>query len=321
MARTEMSENKKLSVVFSFRNEEEVIPELIQRTRAACKSVPGLSHELVFVNDRSSDRSEELLLQEQAVGKDIVIVNMSRRFGTSECVLAGLRESSGDMVLYMDADLQDPPELIPKLIEKMEVEQADVVYTTRTSRDGETWIKLLITRIGYSILNSTSAVDIPYNSGDFKLLSRRVVNHLLEFQEQKPFMRGLVSWVGYKQVQFYYDRLARVGGRTHFPIFSKRVIYNFLDSALISFSDAPLKLILIFGGLMTLGAFAMLVYVLEQKLTGVAVPGWTAIMATVLLLGGFQIMMLGVMGLYLHSIYLDVKRRPLYIIDNVIRSK
>ena len=231
---------RRLSIVLSFCNEQENMPELIARLRSACNSIPNFTYELIFVNDCSSDRSVEILKHEQSRKNDIVIVTTSRRFGYSECVLAGLRFSTGDFAVYIDSDLQDPPELIPKMLEMALSEGADVIYTTRTSRLGETWIKLMITRLGYWILNSVSAVSVPYNSGDFKLLSRRAVDQILEFREQKPFIRGLVSWIGFKQVQFFYERQARVAGKTHFPIFSRKVIYNFLDSALISFSDVPL---------------------------------------------------------------------------------
>jgi dolichol-phosphate mannosyltransferase len=310
-----------LSVVFSFRNEEANIPVILQRARAAFKGLNLKSHEFVFVNDCSTDNSLNVLLVEQEREGDVVIVNTSRRFGVSEGVMCGLKESTGDWVVYMDCDLQDPPELIPEMLKRALLEEADVVYTTRRSRAGETWMKLKITEFGYWILNSLSSIPVPQNSGDFKLLSRRVVDQVTQLKEQKPFMRGLVTWVGYKQVQFFYDRDARGGGESHFPVFSKRVIYNFLDSALISFSDAPLKLALLAGIAVMCAAGGMLVWIFVQKALGWALPGWTAMMATMLVLGGIQLFVMGIFGLYIHTIYLEVKGRPLYLIDGVLRPK
>ena len=310
-----------LSVVFSFRNEEQNLELLIPRLRAVCKEMGLKSHEFVFVNDCSTDRSLEILLREQQSGGDIVIVNTSRRFGVSECVMAGFSESRGDYVVYMDADLQDPPELIPDMMELALRERAEVVYTTRRRRDGETWIKLQITKFGYWLLKTFSSIEIPYNSGDFKLLSRRVVGEVLRLKEQKPFMRGLVTWVGFKQAQLFYDRAPRAAGETKFPVFSKKVIYNFLDSALISFSDAPLKAALGMGIVITGGAVLLFVWILVQKMIGWALPGWTAVMATMLVLGGVQLFILGIIGLYIHTIYLQVKGRPLFIVDRVYRPE
>ncbi len=313
--------NLTLSIVFSFRNEEENIPQLLLRVRGACQPIGLKELEMVFVNDCSTDRSLDMLLDEQRKVGDIVIVNTSRRFGVAEGVMCGLKEAKGDYVIYMDADLQDPPEAIPQMLEMLLAENADVVYTTRKSRQGETWIKLKITAAGYWILNKLSSIEVPQNSGDFKLLSRRVVEHVITMKEQKPFMRGLVTWVGFKQVQFFYDRLPRAGGESHFAVFSKHVLYHFLDTALISFSDAPLKLALLMGTLVTGGSFLMLIWIFIQKAIGWALPGWTAVMATMLVLGGIQLFIMGILGLYIHTIYLEVKGRPLYIVDKVLRPK
>jgi polyisoprenyl-phosphate glycosyltransferase len=308
-----------LSVVFSFRNEEESFPLLLPRLRAACTGLGIKDWEFVFVNDCSTDRSLEFLLQEQENHGDVVIVNMARRSGVSECVIAGLAEARGDYVVYMDADLQDPPELIRDMVLLAIKEQAHVVYTTRRSCQGETWIKLQVTKFGYWLLRTFSSIDIPYNSGDFKLLSRRVVQEILRLKEQKPFMRGLVTWVGFKQVQLMYDRDPRARGASHFPVFSKHVLYYFMDTALISFSDAPLKAALGLGLLMTLVSCGMLIWIFIQKMMGMALPGWSAVMVSIFVLGGMQLFVLGVLGLYIHTIYLQVKARPLYIVEQVLR--
>jgi len=309
--------NPFISVVLSFFNEEENIPELVRRLRAALDPKHIGRYEFVFVNDVSSDRSLELL-KELAVGhSDIKVLNMSRNFGVSICVMAGLRYAKGDVVVYMDADLQDPPELIPTLIEQWQADpEVEVVYTTRRSRAGEGPLKMVITRLGYRILHATSDIKLVPDSGDFKLLSRRVVNELLKMDEAKPFVRGMVTWVGFKQVQVLYDREARHAGETHYPILGWRVISNFLDSALISFSDVPLKIALLLGFIVSGGAFLWLIGVFVMKVLGYTLGGWAAIMATMLVLGGVQLLTIGVLGLYINAIFRETRQRPNYIVKD-----
>lgn len=319
-------ETAKISVVLSFYNERSVLPEVLDRMRAVFAPLIAKnwvsSYELVFVNDNSSDESEKYLRSELHNG-DIVVVNMSRNFGVSECVMAGLAHASGDAVIYMDCDLQDPPEVIPQLIEAWRNDaEAEVVYTTRTRRDGEHWLKMLVTKLGYRFINSISEIELQIDSGDFKLLSRRVVDNLLQLKEDKPYMRGLVSWVGFKQVQVFYERLERFDGRenTKMNVLSRKVIYYWLDRALISFSDAPLKLMLFFGFGLSLISFFYVLVVLAQKAMGLSVPGWAAIMSAILFLGGVQIMMLGLIGLYIGATFKEVKQRPRYIVKDILRK-
>lgn len=312
-----------VSVVLSFYNEEAVIPELLSRMREVFAGVRDQisGYELIFVNDASTDNSEELLRREMERTGDIVLMNMSRNFGVSECVYAGFAQSRGDAVVYMDADLQDPPEVIPALLERWRSDPAaEVVYTTRRRRMGEHPLKMLLTKVGYRFINRISSTDLPIDSGDFKLLSRRVVDEVLRCEEKLPYFRGLVSWVGFKQVPVYYDREPRFDGRknTKFSVLSKRVIYGYLDRALISFSDAPLKLTLFAGFLIAALAGFYLMVVLVQKLFGWHEPGWPAIMATMLLLGGVQLIVLGFIGLYINVIFHEVKRRPNYILKDVL---
>lgn len=318
--------NAKISVILSFYNESAILPELLKRLRTVFSNLIREraidSYELIFVNDYSTDNSEAILKEELSQG-DIVLINMTRNFGVSECVMAGMSQATGDAVIYMDADLQDPPEVIPKMIKAWQSESdIGVVYTTRTRREGEHFLKLWITKFGYRLINSISEIELPVDSGDFKLLSRCVVDHLLELKEDKPYIRGLVSWVGYKQVQVYYDREARYDGRqnTKMPVFSKRVLYYWLDRALISFSDAPLKVMLLVGFLLSSISILYIVVVIVQKLMGLYVPGWPAIMSAVLLLGGTQMIMLGFIGLYIGAIFRETKNRPMYLIKEVIRN-
>ena len=317
-----MVTNITLSVVFSFYNEEDVLPELIRRLRsvldAECEKKSIDQYEFIFVNDASTDRSEEIL-KEAALGHDdIKILTMSRNFGVSTCVLAGMEHASGDIVVYMDADLQDPPEVIPELIHAWKIEQVDVVHTVRRSREGESRGKLWLTRLGYHLLRAVSTVDLQIESGDFKLLSRRAVNHVIQLKEKKPFTRGLVSWIGFPHTTISYHRESRFSGDTKFPVLSRSVMRNFLDSALISFSDVPLQFSLFAGFIVSLGAFLYLIYIVFQMIQGVSLPTWSPVMVAVLLLGGAQLLTVGVLGLYINSIYLEAKQRPNYIIERKV---
>lgn len=316
----------KLSVVLSFYNEAGVLPELLVRMRAVFSKMIAEknigAYELIFVNDHSTDASEALLRDELKHG-DIVLVNMTRNFGVSECVMAGMRYATGDAVVYMDADLQDPPEVIPKLVKVWQDDsEVGVVFTTRTKRDGEHPLKMWITKIGYRLINGISEIDLPVDSGDFKLLSRSVVDQLLELKEDKPYLRGLISWVGYKQVPVFYEREARFDGRqnTKMRVLSRKVLYYWLDRALISFSDAPLKIILVLGFALSGLSLCYITVILIQKLMGWYVPGWPAVMSAILLLGGVQMVMLGFIGLYVGAIFRETKNRPQYLVKEVLRN-
>ena len=315
-----------ISVVLSFYNEEAVLPELLSRLRAVFAGMIArhiiAGYELVFVNDASRDGSERLLRAELLAG-DVVLVNMSRNFGVSECVMAGLAQASGDAIIYMDADLQDPPEVIVDMVEAWRNDpETEVVFTTRTKREGEHWLKMLITHVGYRIINAISDIELHPDSGDFKLLSRRAVAQLIELREDKPYMRGLVSWIGFKQTQVFYEREARFDGaeNTKMRVLSRKVIYYWLDRALISFSDTPLKIILALGFLMSFLSTFYIVIVVIQKILNLSVPGWAALMSSMLFLSGVQMMMLGFIGLYVGAIFRETKRRPQYIVKEVLRK-
>jgi glycosyltransferase involved in cell wall biosynthesis len=310
----------KLSVVFSFRNEEQVIPELLRRCRLVCANLKTekriASHEFVFVDDDSTDKSYPMLKKEADEIGDVKVIRMSRRFGVSVCVLAGIRYASGDWVVYMDTDLQDPPELIPAMIQVVEKDpEVAVVHTRRLRRDGEGAFKLFVTRIGYIILHLLTRSQLPIECGDFKLLTRRAVEEVLKFQETKPFMRWLVCLVGFKQAFVPYRREARGAGDTHFNVLSWRVISNFMESALVSTSVFPLHIISAFGIFSSSICGFTLVYILFEKLLGYNLPGWTAIMAAILFVGSIQILSIGLLGLYIGSIFEQVKGRPNYIVS------
>jgi glycosyltransferase involved in cell wall biosynthesis len=306
-----------LSVVFSFRNEQEVLPELIDRLYKTLDPL-NIDYELIFVNDASTDGSLEILLNFHQKNNRIKILNMSRKFGVTPCVIAGLRHTKGDAVVYMDSDLQDPPELIPALLEKFN-EGADVVNTTRTKRRGENAFKMWLTKQAYRIINSVSDIDIPQNTGDFKLLSRRAVDQLINLNEYDPFMRGLVRWVGFKQVQVFYEREARFAGETHFSLLRSLQPAKEFIRGLVSFSELPLYFALVLGFFVSIGAFVYLLEIIFTRVfLGIHNPGWPAIMVTMLFLGGTILFTIGVLGLYIGKIHHEIKKRPPYIIESKI---
>ncbi len=310
-----------LSVVFSFRNEEHVLPELIRRVRAVLQGqrAEGVisGHELIFVNDASTDQSLRILVEHAQNHDDIRVINMARNFGVSPCVMAGLAHARGDLVVYMDADLQDPPEVIPQMLRAWrEGDKVDVVHTVRRSRQGESAFKLFITGIGYHILNRYCTVAIPQEAGDFKLLSRRAVEQVLKFKEHTPFMRGVVAWIGYNQVFVPYDREARFAGKSKFFVLSPKVISNFFNSAIVSFSAVPLQIASYIGLVTILIDLVFILHALREKILGRAIPGWTAIMIAILFFSGVQLFCIGMIGLYLNSVHEQTKMRPTYIVES-----
>jgi polyisoprenyl-phosphate glycosyltransferase len=313
-------ERAKLSVIFSFYNEEKNLPEALSRLTAILSEEVRLGHlgdfELVFVDDDSRDKSHEILTAAAARDPRVKVVRMARNFGHDVCALAGFEFCTGDLAVYLDADLQDPPELIPEMLKIWREKNTDVIHTVRTSREGEGWFKLMITKIGYAILRKFSRVQLESNCGDFKLISRRALNEILRFREVNPFMRGIVTFVGFRQEKIFYVRKPRFAGESSMPVLSNRVISFFLDSALISFSDVPLKMVILAGFAISYCSVLMVIYVLVEKYLGNTVPGWSGIMIVVLLLGGIQLTSMGVIGLYLNSIFLEVKRRPQYIVES-----
>src|SRR3989344_4944480 len=309
-----------LSVVFSFWNEEEVLPELITRVRKILRGEEMQNYidayELIFVNDASTDNSLAILTKEAEAEGDIKIITMSRNWGAVPCILAGMQHAKGDAVIYMDADLQDPPELIPQMISVFKKEGTDIIHTKRLTRDGESRLKLFITKLGYFLLQKVSSVEIQPEVGDFKLYSKRAVRHITTLKESWPFMRGMAQWIGFKQATIEYQREKRFAGRTKYPVLGKRVRDNFLHSALISFSEFPLKLASLMGVLISLGAFLFLIYTVIQKFLGHNLPGWSALMVTILFLGGLELLTIGILGLYIGSIFTETKNRPRYIIES-----
>jgi dolichol-phosphate mannosyltransferase len=278
------------------------------------EGLPG-GYELVFVNDASDDGSAALLAAEAAADPRVRVLTTSRRFGVSECTLAGFAHSRGEAVVYMDTDLQDPPELIPELIARWEA-GADVVYTVREARLGESRLKVWATRAAYALIRAVAEVDLPVEAGDFRLVSRRVVSHVVRLGESDPYLRGLVSWVGFRQVAVRYRRAPRARGRSHFPLLGAWGPARTLVSGVASFSVAPLVLFLPLGLLALLASAAGWALVAWRFAHGRPDTALLALGACVASCAALQLIGIGVLGLYLGRVYKDVQGRPRYIVES-----
>ena len=310
-------------MVLSFRNEARNLEEMVNRLIASLRKVKHLEFELIFVNDASTDGSLDILKNlQRGVSPEIVIVNMSRNFGVAECVLAGFEVSQGANIVYMDCDLQDPPEIIPTLLDRASETGAEIVHTKRISRAGESWMKLQITSLGYKYLSRFYETPIPIEAGDFKLLTRRIVDLILRHKEHLPFIRGSIANLGFSQSFVEYSRDPRADGakNTKFRVFSWRWLSGHIDRTLISFTDVPLKISLMTGFLVSILSMIGIFLVVLMKIFNLSVGGWAAIMVSVCFLGGIQMIIIGIVGLYINVIYRETKARPIYIIDKVIRN-
>jgi len=309
---------KLLSIIFSFRNEEKNIFELVERIAFNLKNINNWKYELIFVNDASDDNSENILVKLQKE-YPITIINMSRKFGVGPCVIAGFKHAKGDAVIYMDSDLQDPPEIIPDLI--LEHEKGnEIVHTVRTKREGENIIKLLITKIAYKVINYFADINLPIESGDYKLISRRALEKILDQKEYRPYVRGLSVWVGFKQSFVKYERKARGHGKSKMSLFSKGPVTEFING-ITSYSLKPLYLGIFFGFFSILISVLLIFYALYCKINNLAIPGSTGIIVSISFFSGVMMMIIGIMGIYLARIFEQTKGRDQYIIKDVLEKK
>lgn len=306
---------KLLTMVIPCYNEEEVIHETVRRLRDFCAQLSDLDVELVFVDDGSHDRTRSLLKEYAALNEHIRVIGFARNFGHQIAVTAGIDAARGDAIVLIDADLQDPPELVHQMIEKWQ-EGYDVVYGTRTERPGESRFKLMTARAFYRLLNRLSSVPIPLDTGDFRLMSRNVADALRSMPERDRFVRGMVSWVGFRQIALPYKRAERFAGTSKYPL---RKMIRFATDGILSFSTKPLQLAVGLGMVAASLALAGIVYSLFLRIfTNIWVEGWTALMIAVLFLGGVQLICVGILGEYIGRIYNEVKNRPLYIVDEYL---
>jgi dolichol-phosphate mannosyltransferase len=304
----------RLSIVVPCFNEEECLAPLHERLGAAARAAVGKDYEIVLVNDGSRDSSWATMLKMAAEDPHLVAVNLSRNHGHQLALTAGLDLCRGDTILIIDADLQDPPELLPEMMQVMRDQNADVVYGVRRSRSGETAFKRGTAHAFYRLLSRATEVDIPLDAGDFRLMSRRALDALLAMPEQARFIRGMVAWIGFKQVPFVYDRQERFAGETKYPL---RKMMRFALDALTGFSSAPLKLASHAGLWLSFGSVLLVLYIAYAWAAGRSIPGWTSLMLVVVVLGAIQMFALALMGEYIGRLYNEAKGRPLYIVQEV----
>jgi dolichol-phosphate mannosyltransferase len=303
-----------LSIVVPCFNEEACLTELHQRLATAARIAVGEDFELVLVNDGSRDGSWPIMQRLAVEDSHVVAVNLSRNHGHQLALTAGLDLCRGEVILIIDADLQDPPELLAAMLAAMREQDADVVYGVRKSRTGETRFKRATAHGFYRLLSRATEVDIPLDAGDFRLMSRRALDALLAMPEQARFIRGMVAWIGFRQVPFAYDRHERFAGETKYPL-SKMI--RFALDALTGFSSAPLKLASHAGLWLSLGSLLLIFYIAYAWLAGQSIQGWTSLMLIVVALGAVQMFVLALMGEYIGRLYNEAKRRPLYIVQEV----
>ncbi len=308
-----MSTRPTISIVVPVYNEEPVLPELYRRVSQVMAQT-GETWELILVNDGSSDRSAEVIAQLHAQDKHIKGVSFSRNFGFQIAATAGLDHAQGDAIILTDADLQDPPEVYPEMIAKWR-EGYDVVYGVRKSRVGETWFKLITAKLFYRLIHHITSIDIPLDTGDFRLMDRRVVEAIRHMPERNRFLRGLVPWVGYKQTGIEYERQARFAGESKYG--SVKQMLPFALDAITSFSYIPLQLATYLGFAIAGVSGLAILTVVGVRLFGPPgeLLGQATTLVAVLFLGGVQLISLGIIGEYLGRIYDEVKGRPLYLVD------
>jgi dolichol-phosphate mannosyltransferase len=312
-----MTSGSLISVVVPVFNEADGIRQFHTRASAAFKALAELDYEIIYVDDGSRDGSYEILREFSDGDPRVRVIKFSRNFGHQIAITAGLDYARGDAVVFIDADLQDPPEVVATLVEKWR-EGFDVVYAQRTRRPGETAFKLFTASAFYRVLRAVANIDIPPDAGDFRLLSRRVADQLRGMREKDRFVRGLVSWVGFRQTFVLYQREERFAGTSKYPL---RKMLKFAFDGLTSFSTAPLRLASWMGYVTSGFAFLYMATVFVQVLLGVTVEGWATTMVAILFLGGVQLVCVGILGEYLGRIFNEVKARPVYIVEESLDGR
>lgn len=311
---------KKISVVIPMYCEEEVVDICYKRVvNNLNKLSDKYNYEIIFINDGSKDSTLEILKKISDNDKNVKIISFSRNFGHQAAVTAGIRNVTGDAIIIMDADLQDPPELFEGMIEKWE-EGYEVVYGKRKTREGESIFKLLTARMFYNTLNKLSEIEIPKDTGDFRLVDRKVIDVIATLPEHNKFLRGLFSWVGFNQYAYEYNRVNRVAGKTKYPF---KKMFKLATDGILSFSAKPLKIVGAIGIFSVIVSIIILIYSIVSymfKLNSLT-PGWTSIMCTMTFIGGIILISLWMIGEYIARIYEESLGRPEYIIDELINFK
>ena len=303
-----------LSVIVPCYNEEAVIAESYSRLKSVLDGITNLKSEIIFVNDGSRDRTAQILSDIAANDKQVKVLHFSRNFGHQPAVTAGIHYCTSDLAVIIDADLQDPPQIIPQLIETLKSEQANVVYCVREKRNGESFFKKLTAQLFYRSMNYLSEVTIPLDTGDFRLIDRQVMNEFKKFREKGKYIRGIISWIGFKQVPFKYQREARFAGETKYPV---RKMIHFAATAMLYFSKKPLKLATGLGFITVMIGVVYALWALIGKIVGFshALSGWSSIIILIVFFGGVQLLTVGVLGQYIGILFDEIKDRPEYIVE------
>lgn len=319
MAMTGLTNTPRISVVVPVYKEEQNIRPFLARLEPVLERISS-HYEILFVLDPSPDRTFEVIETEAHRNKNIGVVQMSRRFGQPAASLAGIHHCSGETCVVIDVDLQDPPELIAPMFQKI-LDGNDVVYAQRSSRKGETWAKRLVSYIGYKVIHRVSDVHIPPNTGDFRIMNRRVIENIKRLRESHGFLRGLVAFVGFKQSSVIYDRDERFAGAGKYNRFTGSLKIGF--NGLVGFSNFLLSFVLLFGVIVSLLSFAAIAFILFSKfvLDRPYPMGVPTTISLILFMGGVQLISIGVLGEYIGRIYDEVKQRPVYIIDKILNVR
>ncbi len=308
---------KTLTLIVPCYNEEAVIRVTHSRIKAVLSQMPDIESKVLYINDGSSDKTPEIINKLADEDEQVKVISFSRNFGHQAAVTAGINHCKTELAVIIDADLQDPPEIIPDLLHTMEEKQANVVYCVRKSRVGESKFKLWSAKTFYRFLNSMSEVEFPLDTGDFRLIDQHIIKEFNHFKERGKYIRGLISWVGFKQVPFYYEREARYAGETKYPL---RKMLSFASTALSYFSKKPLLISISLGFIAVLGGICLALWYALGKIFGYthAESGFTSIMIIVIFFGGIQLLTIGVLGQYIGILFDEIKERPEYIIEHTI---
>lgn len=313
-----MDEKKLVTILIPAYNEEAVLPLLYDRLLKLMDGLPQYNFELLFVNDGSKDRTLELIQEMRKHDPRVCYVNLSRNYGKETAMIAGFDYVNGDCMINIDADLQDPPELIPEMLKYWE-EGYDDVYAKRKSRKGESFLKKFTSWGYYRVLQSMTNIEIQKDTGDFRLLDRRCVEAIKQMRESQRYTKGLYSWIGYKKKEILYDRDPRAAGKTKW---NYKKLANLSIDGITSFTTAPLRWAALIGILVSLlGFIYMMVIIIKTLIYGIDVPGYASMMVVILFLGGLQLIFLGVIGEYLGRAFYETKHRPLYFIDRYNEHK
>lgn len=305
---------KTLTVIVPCYNEEAVIAESYNRLRKVLDNLNTFKSEIIFVNDGSKDTTATMLSQIAAKDKEVKVLHFSRNFGHQPAVTAGIHHCTSDFAIIIDADLQDPPELIPQMLETLHRQLANVVYCVRKERKGESGFKRFTAKLFYRLMNRMSEINFPLDTGDFRLIDAKVMVEFKRFREKGKYIRGIISWVGFKQVPFEYKREARFAGTTKYPL---KKMFQFSQVAMLYFSKKPLKLATGLGFISVLIGIFYAVWIIIGKMIGYthAITGWSSITLLVIFFGGVQLLTIGVLGQYIGILFDEVKDRPEYIIE------